>query len=634
MKQNNLWKLLRFLNLIKYEHLHKKLKTVWRGILRIYRIAVIRGQVFYTDFKETSYSPYDTDLDMSFRIVLSTKQCIFCNGRAAVHDHFLHFSDHAVSAVECLRFFSPSIYLLSCTRAPASKTCIFPCRRFVGGIMDFMFLSEPDHPIADWDIGNEIVSKDLFFQSTKRFISTDEQTLLHRQALFNDILTVNGISEFLIQLHEKLSEYEPLIKYTANKAGSEENLYRILYPTVYIELVKFIYDTLSPLMCSVSSASMKHLFDLSKNEMTAKEYKQLERYYEKNAAKLRSVRSVTIGINLDALYRPKEAGIIAFNKEEYKSGDLLDRIMKLDFEKDDFHCIAPLTVIDKKLRYQESQQVNYALLKAMGRILDSGLQHCSSRCLKYVKEKLSMYFEMLESLSFIVAAIERIKIFQEKDIPLCFPKISTDRSFHVVSLYDDALSRTKDKKDIVPNTVCLDDTVCCYILTGPNSGGKTVFIHSLAAAQYYFQLGMPIPAKEASLPVCDAIFQISVEKQINANLVGRFEKECISLSDVLKRFTKNSLALIDEAFTSTSAEEAVPIAANFISELCKIGGKCVFITHHHALCEDAPKIAACGHKIGYLHTEAHGEQRTFAVQSGRSEPSSYANNIAKKYGLL
>ena len=161
-----------------------------------------------------------------------------------------------------------------------------------------------------------------------------------------------------------------------------------------------------------------------------------------------------------------------------------------------------------------------------------------------------------------------------------------------------------------------------------------MFIDSLAAAQYYFQLGMPIPAKEATLPICDAIFKISVEEQANVNLVGRFEKECISLSEVLNRFTENSLALIDEAFTSTSAREAVPIAANFIYELCKIGGKCIFITHHHELCEAEPKIAECAERIGYLHTEAYGDQRTYAIQIGKSDSGSYAQSIARKYGLL
>ncbi len=499
--------------------------------------------------------------------------------------------------------------------------------------MDFMFLNKGEQTIVDFDVRSEIVSKDKFFERAKKYISTDNETLLHRQSLFTDILKINGLSDFLKTLSEKLTEYESLMKYS-QATNMEEKLHRVLYPSVYIELVKFIYETLSAFKEKITSESLNHLYNLAKNDIESDEYKRLERYYEKNTARLRSVNSVTIGVNLNALYQPTEAGIISLNKETFKSGDLLDRIIKLDFEKDDFRCIAPITVIDKKLGFQESQQVNYAFLKAMEKVLDSGIHHCSSRTLNYIRGRLAKYFEYFDSLKFVVEAIKRIELFKEKNIPLCFPKISSDRSFNVVTLYDNTLCRTKDKKDIVSNTVTLENNICCYILTGPNSGGKTVFINSLAAAQYYFQLGMPIPAKEATLPICDAIYKISVEEQANVNLVGRFEKECISLSEVLKKFTENSLALVDEAFTSTSATEAVPIAANFISKLCKIGGKCVFITHHHELCETEPKIAECGERIGYLHTEAYGDRRTYAIRNGKSESGSYAQSIAKKYGLI
>lgn len=499
--------------------------------------------------------------------------------------------------------------------------------------MDFMFLTKSDQMMLDFDPQSEILSKDIFFERAQRYISTDEKTLLHRQTLFSDILKINDLEDFLFSLSEKLTEYAPLMKYR-QATNTEEKLHSFLYPTVYIELVRFVYEKLFSIKDIITAESLKYLYKLVKRDIESDEYKRLERYYEKNADKLRSVNSVTIGVNLNALYQPQEAGIISLNKEKFKSGDLLDRIIRLDFEKDGFHCIAPITVIDKKLDFEESQRVNYSFLKAMEKVLCSGLHHCSNRMLNYIKEALAKYFEYFDSLEFVLEAVKRIKGFKNKNIPLCFPTISRDRALKVVSLYDNSLCRIKNKNDIVPNTVCLENSVCCYILTGPNSGGKTVFINSLAAAQYYFQLGMPIPAKEATLPICDAIFKISVEEQANSDPVGRFEKECISLSKILKKFTHNSLALIDEAFTSTSAPEALPIAANFISELCNIGGKCVFVTHHHELCEKQPKIAICGERIAYLHTEAYGDRRSYAVRKGKAKPDSYAQSIAKKYGLI
>ena len=499
--------------------------------------------------------------------------------------------------------------------------------------MDFLFLNNESQAVIDFNRISRIISKDKFFERAQRYISTDMETLLHRQALFSDILKNDGLSVFLFALLERLTEYSPLMK-NKQASSNEEKFNIVLYPIVYIELVGFIYENLSSFYSNITSESLKHLYELSKNDIKSDEYTRIKYYYEKNINKLRSVNSVTIGINLDALCQPKEAGILSLNKEEFKSGDLIDRIVKLDFEKDEYHCIAPITVINKKLGFQESQLVNFAFLNAMGKVVDIGLRHCNTRILNYIREKLSNYFEYFDSLSFVVEAIRRIKIFEKKNIPLCFPQISKDRSFKFVALYDNELCYTKDKKDIVPSTVTLDSNICCYILTGPNSGGKTVFLNSLACAQYYFQLGMPIPAKEATLPICDAIFKISVDEQANATSVGRFEKECISLSEILRKFTNKSLALIDEAFSSTSSTEAIPIAANYISELCMIGGKCIFITHHHELCETQPSIAKCGEKIGYLHTEMFGDRRTFAIQKGKAKIRQLCTNYCKKIWIV
>ena len=60
-----------------------------------------------------------------------------------------------------------------------------------------------------------------------------------------------------------------------------------------------------------------------------------------------------------------------------RQGDFWDRVIRMDFAKDDFHCIAPLTVIDKKLGYQDSQRMNHALLKGLDSVLGDGLRHCS-----------------------------------------------------------------------------------------------------------------------------------------------------------------------------------------------------------------------------------------------------------------
>lgn len=489
-------------------------------------------------------------------------------------------------------------------------------------------LTTPVHFSYDEDIGDA-----EFFGRHRRYLSADEATLRWRQGLFRDILSVEGLGDFLIALHGKLTECAPLMKLSSQPSTGDAKIHRLLYPAAYTVLVRLIYDTLCPMMGDITAVPIKGLFAQAEADTNSPEFRRLEAYYRENAPSLREVRSVTVGVNLDALYRPKEAGIFALHREEYRSGDLLDRVLRLDFARDDFHCIAPLTVIDSKLGFGESQQVNYAFLKAMGQVLDSGLAHCGKRLLRYAREHLVPYFSLLDSLSFVVESIRRLDGLQKNDIPLCFPAISRNGSAKILSLYDETLARDAGKSGTVPNNVLFENGACCYLLTGPNSGGKTVFLRALASAQCYFQLGMPIPAKEAVLPLFNGLFAVSPERHTSTNGVGRFEGVCMVLADILERFGEKSLLLLDEAFTATSPEEALPLAAGFIARLCEKGGKSILITHLHSLPKVLAGFPTCNGRVDHLHAEMKGEKRTYTVRHGKTPPHSGAREIARKYGL-
>ena len=275
--------------------------------------------------------------------------------------------------------------------------------------MDFILLNEKNGPETNTSLNGDILSGHPFFERWKEYITTDAEVLRHRQALFSDLLRIDGLSDFLVGLCGKLTEYAPLVK-KGKAATVEEGWQHLLYPTVYVEMVETIYEGLFPVMDRISCEALRGLYELAEGERESREYERVERYYEKNARGLRSVHSVTVGVNLDGMYQPKEAGILALNEEEFKSGDLLDRIIRLDFGKDGIHCIAPITAIDKTLGFRESQQVNYAFLKAMGKVLDHGLCHIGNRLLRYVKEKLFHFFAYSDILCFVADAVKDGKL--------------------------------------------------------------------------------------------------------------------------------------------------------------------------------------------------------------------------------
>ena len=246
--------------------------------------------------------------------------------------------------------------------------------------MNFLYYNPTDAPALSFDASGEIISKSRFFREDDKYICADKENLIYRRELFCDIRKINGLYDFLVALYEKLRSYEPLMRGQNLDLNRENSIKALLYPTAYTELVDFIHKNLSSLDNKLTARSLLELLKLVQREIKTDEYQKISKYYDKNAEKLKNVHSITVGINLSATLEPIEAGIISLNSEEFSSGDIFDRILRLDFQKDDYHCIAPLTVIDKKLGYTESQQINYAVLKALGRVLDDGmnLQPCHS----------------------------------------------------------------------------------------------------------------------------------------------------------------------------------------------------------------------------------------------------------------
>ena len=103
---------------------------------------------------------------------------------------------------------------------------------------------------------------------------------MHRQALFADILKSEKLANFLCELSEKLTEYEPLVTYHIKAKNREEHVRNIFFPMVYTNLVDFIYTSLSPIMGEVKSESVKCLYELAKEDFSSKEYQRIKTYYE------------------------------------------------------------------------------------------------------------------------------------------------------------------------------------------------------------------------------------------------------------------------------------------------------------------------------------------------------------------
>ncbi len=135
--------------------------------------------------------------------------------------------------------------------------------------------------------------------------------------------------------------------------------------------------------------------------------------------------------------------------------------------------------------------------------------------------------------------------------------------------------------DAVPLTVSVGPGWSALVITGPNTGGKTVAMKNVGLAALMHQSGLQIPAEEGSaLPVFEGVFADIGDSQSIADSVSTFGSHIRSVIDILRHAGPHSLALLDELGTSTDPEEGSALAKAIIAHLARKKATTIVTTHH------------------------------------------------------
>jgi len=129
----------------------------------------------------------------------------------------------------------------------------------------------------------------------------------------------------------------------------------------------------------------------------------------------------------------------------------------------------------------------------------------------------------------------------------------------------------------------LEDNNCQLIISGPNTGGKTVGLKTVGLIALMAQSGIPVPAESAELPVFDSVFaDIGDYQSIEQNL-STFSAHVSNIDSISKTATARSLVLLDELGSATDPEEGAALAVAIAKHFLDLGATSIISTHHTAL---------------------------------------------------
>ena len=136
---------------------------------------------------------------------------------------------------------------------------------------------------------------------------------------------------------------------------------------------------------------------------------------------------------------------------------------------------------------------------------------------------------------------------------------------------------------IVPVTIELEGDHRQLVITGPNTGGKTVSLKTLGLLALMAQSGIPVPADRADMPVFDAILaDIGDYQSIEQNL-STFSAHVTNIDFISRDATANSLVLLVELGSATDPEEGAALAVAIAEHFGQVGCMIVISTHHTSL---------------------------------------------------
>jgi DNA mismatch repair ATPase MutS len=189
-------------------------------------------------------------------------------------------------------------------------------------------------------------------------------------------------------------------------------------------------------------------------------------------------------------------------------------------------------------------------------------------------------------------------------------------------------------KDLVVNDLVFDDDHTIYILTGANRGGKTTATQGIGLLYALAQGGVYVPAAFFEFAPADCIYTHFPADEDQTMDLGRLGEECIRFKEIFENAKDTSLILMNETFSTTSFEEGYYIACDSIKALLTKGARTIYNTHMHKLGLDAEEFSKdFKQKASSLIVKSDGGKRSFKLAIAPPEGSSYAADIAKKYGV-
>jgi DNA mismatch repair protein MutS len=286
-------------------------------------------------------------------------------------------------------------------------------------------------------------------------------------------------------------------------------------------------------------------------------------------------------------------------------------------------------------RFRDSADANQvearilALVAELNPELFERLRSFCERHHDYVDATLSRFER---EVHFYLGYLDYVTPLADAGVALCLPTVSAEsKEVRAREGLDLVLARklVGDGSEPVVNDFDLHGAERILVITGPNQGGKTTFSRMFGQLHHLAALGLPVAAREATLYLPDRVFCHFEREEQLSTLRSKFEHDLVRIHQILDVATDRSILIMNESFSSTSAQDALRVGRQVLGRVIERDMICVCVTF-------VDELSTLGETTVSMMSTVDADdptRRTYKVVRKPADGLAYAVALAQLHGL-